>query len=102
MKNVSAGLGRWRRHGDGLLFLAVAAAVALWGVWYLAQPAAEPRFRFALDELASPVELTLSELDQHNARMARRCAELLAEVKVLRGARLGSAEAAQAAFFAAW
>ena len=95
MKNVSAGPGAWRRYGDGLLFLAVAAAVALWAAWYLAQPAAEPRLRFALDELAPPSELTLAELDQHNARMSRRCAELLAEVKVLRGARPGSAEAAQ-------
>lgn len=95
MKKVSAGSPWWRRQADGLLCVAVAAAVALWGAWYLAQPDSGPRFRFALDELAPPVELTLTELDRHNAQMARRCADLLAEVKVLRGARPGSAEAAQ-------
>ena len=54
MKKASAGSPWWRRQGDGLLCVAVASAMALWGAWYLAQPDSGPRFRFALDELAPP------------------------------------------------
>lgn len=87
------GWGWLRLHGDWILFLATAVGVAAWAVWFWQQPPAERRLSIVLDETSPALELTLSELARHNARMEGRCAALLSEVKALRGVRPGTPEA---------
>ncbi len=90
---VRRGSGWLGRHWGWALFVGTAIGVVLWAAWFWRQPPPGRLLSIAVDETSPNLELTLAELDRHNARMETRCASMLAEVKALRGVRPGTAEA---------